>query len=181
MRYPPGHKQASRTRLVEAGAALAKKEGFSNTGMDAIMAAAGMTTGAFYSQFHSKQELLQAIVEHELAKTLTAFDGKSGDAMLKALAAYLSPYHAGHPEQGCPIPALGAEIARASIETRTTFESLIVQIKGAFNEVLQNDDAAWAMICQAIGGIVVARAMATPERQQEVLKAVLANARNSFS
>lgn len=181
MRYPPEHKQASRARLVEAGAALAKKEGFSNTGMDALMAAAGMTTGAFYSQFHSKQELLQAIVEHELGRTLAAFDGKSAEGMLKALGAYLSPFHAEHPEHGCPIPVLGAEIARANMATRTTFEDLIVQIKGAFNDVLQDDEAAWAMICQAVGGVVVARAMATQERRDEVLAAVLAHARQSFS
>lgn len=180
MRYPKEHKQANRTRLVEAGAALAKKAGFGNTGMDALMAAAGMTTGAFYSQFRSKSELLQAIVEQELARVLEMFEGKSSDELLKALGAYLSPLHAAHPELGCPIPALGAEIARADIGTRTAFEEALLRIKAALETTLHDPDAAWAVICQAVGGILVARAMATPERREEVLAAVFAQVRESF-
>ena len=79
MRYPPDHKTVARAKLIEAGGALAKKAGFSNTGIDALVAAAGVTTGAFYSQFRSKAELLHAIVERELSRTVEAGTGKSSN------------------------------------------------------------------------------------------------------
>lgn len=177
MRYPPEHKQANRRRLVAGGSALAKQAGFAATGIDALAASAGMTSGAFYSQFSSKGELLQAIVERELSRVLQAFDDPAPERMLAALSFYLSPYHAEHPEHGCSVPSLGPEIARADLATREVFEDRMLQFKAKFSALLQDDQTAWAMISQAIGAIVVARAMATPERRDEVLSAVLAQAR----
>lgn len=176
MRYRPDHKQEARQRLVEAGAVLAKQQGFAATGLDALMAAAGLTTGAFYSQFKSKPELLRAIVEHELARTVDAFAAKSPAQARQALALYLDPLHAAHPGAGCPIPALGAEIARADVGTREIFESGLRGLHAVFAELLGDRDAAWGLICQAIGGVLVARAMATPAARDEVLAGVLASA-----
>ncbi|WP_375154641.1 TetR/AcrR family transcriptional regulator [Pseudomonas aeruginosa] len=41
--------------------------------MDTLMKAAGLTTGAFYSQFSSKAELLEAILQRELSAQHDAF------------------------------------------------------------------------------------------------------------
>lgn len=180
MRYKPEHKQANRRRLIKAGGALAKQAGFGVTGVDALAASASMTSGAFYTQFRSKDELLQDIVVQEMSTLLALFDGASRDKMLRALTLYLSPYHVAHPEQGCAVPALGAEIARADIGTRQTFEDLMLQFKAEFTTLLKDEQAAWTMISQAIGAIVVARAMATAESRDAVLGAVLASARAVF-
>ena len=61
MRYPATHKQDTRARLLKTTGALAKRQGFAGTGVDGLMAAAGLTSGAFYSHFRSKGELLDAI------------------------------------------------------------------------------------------------------------------------
>lgn len=175
MSYKPEHKQESRQRLVEASGALAKKQGFGATGLDALTAAADMTSGAFYSQFRSKPELLQAIVENELNKTLALFEGRSGERLLKAFTVYLASEHVDHPEQGCSVPSLGAEIARANDATRESFETLMLRLHASISTALGNEDAAWAMICQGIGGILVARAMVSPEHRDGVLNSVLAH------
>ncbi|PTQ87684.1 TetR/AcrR family transcriptional regulator [Agitococcus lubricus] len=172
MRYPPEHKAAARAKLLAASAAVAKKEGFSHTGMDALTAAAGMTTGAFYSQFSSKQELLSAIVEQELTKTLALFSQKTPEQLLVALGRYLSLSHVEHPEAGCAIPSLGAEIARADLATKQCFEQHLCQLVYVITQTIGDEKRAWAIICQAIGGVVVARAMASSELQQTVLQAV---------
>lgn len=176
MRYRPEHKQETRQRLVEAGATLAKEQGFAGTGLDALVGAAGLTTGAFYAQFTSKPELLRAILEQELERTVDAFAGKTPAQARRALARYLSPQHATQPGAGCPIPALGAEIARADTGTRAVFESGLRGLHAVFAELLGDRDAAWGLICQAIGGVLVARAMATPAARDEVLAGVLATA-----
>ena len=104
-----------------------------------------MTTGAFYSQFKSKPDLLRAIVEQEFDRTVQAFSAKTPEEALRAQALYLSPMHAAHPEAGCPIPALGVEIARADLETRDVFESQVRRLHAVFAELLGDGYAAWGM------------------------------------
>ena len=110
-----------------------------------MAAAAGVTTGAFYSQFKSKSDLLYAIVDHELSRTVTAFEGKTGTDLEKVMQWYLSPKHAAHPETGCPIPSLGAEIARADVATRQHFENLLKQIVETLQHTTKTDEIAWQL------------------------------------
>lgn len=171
MRYPPEHKAAARAKLIEAGGALAKKSGFAGTGMDALAAAAGVTTGAVYSQFRSKSDLLYAIVDHELSRTVEAFAGKKGEDLKKILAWYMSPRHAAHPEKGCPIPSLGPEIARADDATRQHFESLVGQLVSTVENGTESRAEAWALLAQSIGGVILARAVFNPDVELEILNA----------
>lgn len=53
MRYPPGHRQQTRQRLLDRAAVLMKKNGYAATGVDALMQAAGLTGGALYAHFDS--------------------------------------------------------------------------------------------------------------------------------
>lgn len=176
MKQQPTHKSearlASRERLIQAGGALAKQTGFAGTGLDALAAAANLTSGAFYAQFRSKAELLNAIVSHDMTVMLNTFDGQSPARMRKALTRYLSLQHAENPAQGCSIPALGAEIARADLATRENFEVHLLQVQAAFAELLGNDQQAWTMLSQAIGAQVIARAMASSETRAALLHAV---------
>ncbi len=169
-------RQTSRERLIQAGGALARQSGFAGTGLDALAAAANLTSGAFYAQFRSKAELLDAIVSHDMTLMLSAFDGHSPVRMRKAMTRYLSLQHAEDPGQGCSIPALGAEIARADISTREKFEAHLLQLKAAFAELLGNDQQAWVMLSQAIGAQVIARAMASSETRKDLLDTVLQDA-----
>ncbi|MES2907560.1 MAG: TetR family transcriptional regulator [Pseudomonadota bacterium] len=169
-------RQTSRERLIQAGGALARQSGFAGTGLDALAAAANLTSGAFYAQFRSKAELLDAIVSHDMTLMLSAFDGHSPVRMRKAMTRYLSLQHAENPGQGCSIPALGAEIARADIRTREKFEAHLLQLKAAFAELLGNDQQAWVMLSQAIGAQVIARAMASSDTRKDLLDTVLQDA-----
>lgn len=169
-------RQASRERLIQAGGALAKQAGFAGTGLDALAAAASLTSGAFYAQFRSKAELLAAIVSHDMTLMRNTFDGHSPAGMRKAMTRYLSLQHAENPAKGCSIPALGAEIARADIGTREKFEDHMLQLQSAFAEMLGDDQQAWVMLSQAIGAQVIARAMATAGTRQDLLDAVLQDA-----
>jgi TetR/AcrR family transcriptional regulator, transcriptional repressor for nem operon len=172
MRYPPDYKANARARLLETAAALAKEKGFGTTGVDALMAAAGMTSGAFYSHFKSKPELLKAIIEHELAHTTALFTGKDTAALRKAFRSYLSEQHVAHPESGCPLPALTPEVARADAATREVFEQQLVQAKDQLQAQLSDDGHAWAVIAQVVGAVMLARAMASPEARKALLQDV---------
>ncbi|WP_269758943.1 TetR/AcrR family transcriptional regulator [Variovorax sp. E3] len=54
MRYSNSHKEEIREKLLASGRAIAKRGGFTTTGVDALMPAIGLTGGEFYSHFPSK-------------------------------------------------------------------------------------------------------------------------------
>lgn len=177
MRYAPNHKDTTRTRLLEVGGALAKENGFGTTGVDKLMAAAGLTSGAFYAHFRSKGELLEALVDSELTRSLARFADKDDAGLLAALEGYLSPSHVDRPADGCAATSLTPEIARASESAKQTFEARMAEIHAAMAQHTADDGAAWALMAQAVGAVMLARAMATPEVRQAVLAGALANTR----
>jgi TetR/AcrR family transcriptional regulator, transcriptional repressor for nem operon len=181
MRYLPQHKAETRDRLLRTGGALAKKSGFAATGVDALTAAADLTAGAFYGHFRSKSDLLAAIVERELSRTLQSFTAKTPEQMAQVLARYLDRKHVDHPAQGCAVPSLGAEIARADRTTRKTFERLMLDIKAQLQLLTGDEAAAWATISPAVGAVPIPRAMASDEARDAVLTATRKAATTSLA
>ena len=177
MRYAPNHKDNTRTRLLEVGGALAKENGFGTTGVDKLMAAAGLTSGAFYAHFRSKGELLEALVDSELTRSLARFADKDDAGLLAALEGYLSTSHVDRPAEGCAATSLTPEIARASDSAKQTFEARMVDIHAAIAPHVADEGAAWALIAQAVGAVMLARAMATPATRLAVLDGALSNTR----
>jgi hypothetical protein len=78
--------------------------------------------------------------------------------------------HVEHPESGCALPTLGAEIARSDVIIRQQAEAWICRLQESWARVLESDSLAWAILSQCIGALVVARMLATPDIQRAVLK-----------
>lgn len=175
MRYPAHHKQETRERLVRSSRAIAKKAGFGGTGVDALMAAVGLTGGAFYSHFKSKDELFGAIVQAEMENStemLAGIDQADPDHLAKSLRGYVSSQHALNPDTGCALPTLGAEIARAAPEVRAGVERSLKKLQRAWAERLGgDDDRAWALIGQCVGAILIARVVESDRTRREILAA----------
>ena len=112
-----------RERIVTVAAEEFREHGLVATGLAELMSAAGLTHGGFYRHFDSKDELIKEASAAALATILdgltAAAAGKRGRTGLKRVAAkYLSTQHRDHPREGCPLAALGSELARADGETR---------------------------------------------------------------
>ena len=60
----------TRQRLFEAAAQVFEERGIGAASIDAIAAAAGFTRGAFYSNFDSKDELITAMLEDHVERSL---------------------------------------------------------------------------------------------------------------
>lgn len=180
MRYPKEHKGQARQRLVEGGARLAKQRGFAAAGVDDLAAASGVTSGAVYKHFGGKSELLAAIIEAELGRSAARFAAvPAGDrAQLdKALAAYLSPEHVAHPESGCALPSLTADVARADSGVRRAFDAGLRAVQAALKRHAGSDDQAWALIAQGVGAVMLARALQDDAIRRKLLLAVTRSAR----
>ena len=173
MRYTAEHKKKTRARLLAVGGSVAKKNGFGSTGVDGLMAAVGLTSGAFYAHFRSKAELLDAIVDQELGSSIEWFANKDPEQLLQALRGYLSLGHVTHPERGCPLPSLSAEVARADEQTRQTFERRLQELVAALQHHVADAQTAWAIVAQVSGAVMLARAMASEEARQQLLDGVL--------
>ncbi len=178
MRYPPGQAAETRAKLVREGGALAKREGFARTGVDDLAREAGMTSGAFYRHFAGKDELLAAIVEAELATTRARFEAiETHDQLLFALDAYLSMGHVRHPEVGCVLPALAAEVARGSAETRGVFERALTAVTDVLAQKIGDRAVASAILTQCVGAVMVARGLEGEGPRRAVLGAARKSAR----
>jgi AcrR family transcriptional regulator len=174
MRYSPEYKEEKRQELIEASSALIKQGGYAATGVDKLMEGAGMTSGAFYSHFGSKAELLAALIPYELQLSRDAWQNNPHTepaAWLEfELERYLNLKHVRHPEAGCMLPSLGAEIARADAVTRKMFEDEMNKGAAVLEAKLGSATLAWAFICQLAGAILIARAMPSRETQFAILE-----------
>jgi AcrR family transcriptional regulator len=116
-------KEASHERIVSAAARAIRRSGFDGTGVADIMKEAGLTHGAFYAHFASREDMLaeathQACTESAAAAADVVASVPPGQALAAMLRAYLSPEHVKQIERGCPLAALGSETARQSPEVR---------------------------------------------------------------
>lgn len=174
MRYASTHKEETRQKLLDSSRAIAKQGGFSNTGVDALMASIGLTGGAFYSHFPSKQALFEALVAQEMDNSSAMLAGNQDSPdnhVAKCLRDYLSSFHAMNPDVGCALPVLGAEIARAGPEVRSTVEAALKRTQKSWAARTGDADAAWALIAQCVGAVVLARAVESDKSRKEILAA----------
>ena len=64
MRYEKGHKDATRQRILEVASKQFREQGVAAVGLAGIMSDAGLTNGAFYAHFESKEDLVREVLSH---------------------------------------------------------------------------------------------------------------------
>src|SRR5881227_62859 len=123
MRYSKDHKKETRQRIVEAAGRRFKQDGIDGAGIATVMSDAGLTNGAFYAHFASKEDLVANVLVDQLRGQRQHVDAQPPDrAGLEAfIRAYLSPEYRDQRADGCPSAALLDEIARRPAATRQVF------------------------------------------------------------
>lgn len=171
MRYPAKETAAKHERIVKEASRLFRERGFENVTVSDVMKAAGLTHGAFYAHFGSKQALQEAAVAY--GQGLSAGRARSHGATKSGRQAYadgyLSPRHRDSPGNGCTMAALAPEVARSTPELKTAFERGLEEILSA-----SGGDRKEAIFQTAtlLGGVVLARAVRNPQLSEEILKSV---------
>jgi TetR/AcrR family transcriptional regulator, transcriptional repressor for nem operon len=123
MRYGKDQKQATRQRILEAAGRRFKQDGIDGAGVATLMSDAGLTNGAFYAHFDSKEDLVANVLADQLRAQRESLDSEPSDrAGLEAFVrSYLSPQHRDQCADGCPSAALLDEIVRRPATTRQVF------------------------------------------------------------
>ena len=173
MRYGKDHKQATRQRILEAAGRRFKQDGIDGAGVAAVMSDAGLTNGAFYAHFASKEDLVANVLADQLRVQRQNFDSQPGlEAFIRA---YLSPDHRDHCADGCPSAALLDEIVRRPAATRqvftdellTTADDIAARLDRADAEEARTD--ALTILGLMIGTLQLARALTDRDLSDQIL------------
>jgi len=171
MRYPVKETAAKHERIVQEASRLFRERGFENVTVGEVMKAAGLTHGAFYAHFASKQELQEAAVAY--GQGISAGRARSHGTTKRGRQTYADRYlalrHRDNPGDGCTMAALGPEVARSTPELKAAFEQGLEEILTA-----SGGDRKEAIFQTAamLGGLVLARAVRDPQFSEEILESV---------
>jgi AcrR family transcriptional regulator len=191
MRYSSDQKLKARRSIIESGAKVLKAGGYSGVGVDQVAAAAGVTSGSLYSNFSGKEHLLKEIIGQYLGAPYT--DAGEGDdvdwhARFKEfLTNYISAHHRNDPAAGCVMPALSADVSRASAAVRRAYQQrmnefidkIVKALEGSTRR--QRRDRAWSIIALMVGSLTVARALPDGDEADEMINAALKSAMDLLS
>src|SRR5665213_1409728 len=178
MRYEKGHKDVTRRHIIDVAAQRFRENGVAAVGLAGIMSDAGLTNGAFYTHFESKEDLVRAVLCNALERreqTLrTAAENPAG--LEATIRDYLSPRHRDHPGRGCPTAALVAEIARRPRATRAAFTGKVSAFISLISSQLHAGSAAArrrnavAIYGMMVGTLQLARAVNDKSLSDEILE-----------
>ena len=169
MRYPAEETAAKHERIVKGASRLFRERGFENVSVGEVMKAAGLTHGAFYAHFGSKEELQAAAVAYGQKVSLGRVQRRKKKTKGSYADRYLSPGHRDNPGDGCTMAALASEVARSTPELKAAFERGLEEILSA---VGGDRKEAIFETAALLGGVVLARAVQDPRLSQEILEIV---------
>ena len=149
-------KARTRAEILDHAARLFRLRGHAGTNIDDVMLAAGLTRGAFYAHFTSKDELF--------AEAVRAGQGlparlRSGEVEA-VLDDYLDKELLATNALGCALAALPGEVARGPLAAQLAYAT---QLHAAIGELARGrrrklDADATAAAILAIGAVILARA-----------------------
>lgn len=177
-------KEASHERIVSAAARAIRRSGYDGTGVADIMKEAGLTHGAFYAHFPSREAMLAEAAARACAETAAATAGvvssvPAEQALNAMLRTYLSPEHLAQVELGCPLAALGSETARQAPEVRRVTTR---HVKEMIDLVARQSpdwgqpaahERALATVATMVGTLMLARAVDEPALSASLCEAAL--------
>lgn len=177
-------KEASHERIVAAAARAIRRSGYHGTGVADIMKEAGLTHGAFYAHFDSREAMLAEAADRAGAESnafaASVIAAAPPEQSLQALLhAYLSQEHLEGIETGCPVPALGSEMPRQAPEVRRVATR---RIKEMIDLVARQSpdwgqpaahERALVTVAAMVGTLMLARAVDDPALSDSLRSAVL--------
>ena len=174
----------NRAALVQAAGLLFRERGIDGVGVAEISKKAGLTHGALYAQFPSKEalaaEAFAASLKRGWDRITVDRDGRAA-TLTDCLDHYLSFEHRDNLATSCPMSASASEIARQDEVVCERFKEGFEQFVGVVERGIgtsvvkaEKHQLALAMMAAMIGGVAASRAVAKvdPKLSNEILAAV---------
>jgi TetR/AcrR family transcriptional repressor of nem operon len=180
MRVSRAQAEENRQNVVDVASRLFRQHGFGGIGLKDLMESAGLTQGAFYKQFESKEDLVAEAsaraMEHAGTQWSQAVAANPKDPLEAILAFYLSKGHRKEKMEGCPLAALGADAARQSADVKAGFEAGIREHLNVLSHILSDTggkkrEKAMSVLSTLVGAVTLARIVNDPRLAQTFLDA----------
>ena len=177
LRLKPKDKARIAQRIREAAAGLFRARGIAAVTLDELMGASGLTRGAFYAHYRSKDALVAEVLRHEhpLLSMLAAREGADAEAlrvqMRRIFRDYLTPAHLPAIYEGCTLASLTGEAARGGAAQREAFEAAVEAILTEMARGRPGPDRArhLAALLRASGAVNAAMACRREAMRAEIL------------
>jgi AcrR family transcriptional regulator len=184
VRYDKEHKQATRQRIIETAGRRLKRDGIDGSGVATLMADAGLTNGAFYAHFDSKDDLVATVLADQLRAQCEGLGGlpPGPDGIEQLVRAYLSAGHRDNHQDGCPSAALLDEISRSAKATRQAYTDGVLSVADSIAASLAPHDPqsarvkALSVIALMVGTLQMSRALTDRQLSDAILDQGIQNA-----
>jgi TetR/AcrR family transcriptional repressor of nem operon len=181
MRMSRTQAEENRQTVINVASRLFREHGFDGIGLKDLMKGAGLTQGAFYKQFKSKEDLAAQAstraVDSAFGRWSAATAANPNDQLAAILRFYLSAEHREEKSEGCPIAALGSDAARQSSAVKAAFETGIkahLEVLGRLVAEAGSEEAenrAMTILSTMVGAVTLSRIVNDPELAQGFLDA----------
>ncbi|XSC45702.1 TetR/AcrR family transcriptional regulator [Bradyrhizobium sp. RDT10] len=179
----------NRQTVINVASRLFRERGFDGIGLKDLMKAAGLTQGAFYKQFASKEDLAveasKRALEGASRRWSDAAVKNPDDPLGAVIAFYLSGDHREERMDGCPIVALGSDAARQGSDVKEAFEAGIkahLEVLGRFIAGAggkASSGKAMAILSTMVGAVTLSRVVNDPDLAQAFLDAAVEQVREA--
>ncbi|WP_192364181.1 TetR family transcriptional regulator [Mesorhizobium mediterraneum] len=159
----------NRETVINLANRLFREHGFDGIGHKDLMEVAGLTQGAFYKQFASKDDLAaqasRRAMESATQRRSGATAANSEYPLDGVISFYLSMDHREEKMDGCPVVALGADAARQGADVKASFEAGIreyLELLGSWVGEADGEEAdgkAMAILSTMVGAVLLSRAV----------------------
>jgi TetR/AcrR family transcriptional regulator, transcriptional repressor for nem operon len=188
MRVSRVQAEENRQTVINVASRLFREHGFDGIGLKDLMEASGLTQGAFYKQFASKEDLaVQAskrALESVSCRWTTAATENPEDPLGAVIGFYLSAGHRAERPDGCPVVALGSDAARHSAEVKASFETGIRTYLDVLERLISETQGeefkskAMVILSMMVGALTLSRIVNDPDLAQAFLDTTAAQVRN---
>jgi TetR/AcrR family transcriptional repressor of nem operon len=181
MRVSRVQAEENRQTVINVASRLFREHGIDGIGLKDLMAGAGLTQGAFYKQFASKDDLAaqasRCALESASHRWSAAAAANPQDPLGAVIACYLSMEHRAERMDGCPIVALGSDAARQGADVKASFEAGIRQYLEMLGPWIgsakgkKSRAKAMAILSTMVGAVVLSRAVNDERLSKQFLQA----------
>jgi len=183
--------EENRQTVINVASRLFREHGFDGIGLKDLMEGAGLTQGAFYKQFASKEDLAAQASERALESASRRWSAAAAanpeDPLGAVIAFYLSMEHRAERRDGCPVVALGSDAARQSADVRASFEAGIRQYLEMLGPWIGSAKSkrsrakAMAILSTMVGAVLLSRAVNDEQLSKQFLQAGAEGVRAALS
>ena len=177
--------------MINVASRLFRERGFDGIGLKDLMEGAGLTQGAFYKQFGSKEDLAveasKRALESAARRWSDAAEQNPDDPLGAVIGFYLSGDHREEKMDGCPIVALGSDAARQGADVKAAFEAGIkahLEVLGRFiaeTDGEKSSGKAMAILTTMVGAVTLSRVVNDPDLAQAFLDAAVEQVREAVA